>query len=198
MTQAQNIRRGCGKYCSQACENVGRTRTAADPARIATRFWPKVDRAGAPTYDLGPCWVWRAAFFTRSGYGTFVLFGKREGAHRVSWFLKHGELPELQCLHRCDNRACVNPDHLFLGTHKENMADMAQKGRARPWGPAHPRAAAKSSLRGKSKLSPDDVRAIRAAYIPGETSYVDLGKRFGVTYRTVSLIVHRKIWKEVA
>lgn len=197
MAQQQDIRRGFAKYCSGPCERAGRAAMAADPIRVATRFWKKVRKDGPRRYGLSPCWLWQAAMFTQSGYGAFVFCGERVGAHRVAWFLRHGTWPTLHCLHRCDVRNCVNPNHLYEGTHQENMADMARRGRCRKPGNAEPREDLRSKFRGQSKLSPDDVRAIRAAYIPGETTLVGLGRRFGVSYRTIALTVERKIWKDV-
>lgn len=86
-------------------------------------------------YGLG-CWEWRGSFF-RSGYGQFTLRNPEGGrknwsAPRFSWTRTNGPIPPgLSVLHRCDNRKCVRPDHLFLGTHQDNMADMKAKGRAR-------------------------------------------------------------------
>jgi hypothetical protein len=84
----------------------------------AARFWPKVRK------DRG-CWVWTGAT-TTTGYGR--LSG--QPAHRLSWEIHHGPIPAgLFVCHRCDNPGCVRPDHLFLGTHEANMADMVAKGR---------------------------------------------------------------------
>jgi hypothetical protein len=97
------------------------------------RFWAKVNKDGPtqPHMDT-PCWAWTAA--THEGYGVFIVPGSEEyreqRAHRLSWTLANGPIPEgLQVLHRCDNPACVRVDHLFLGTHTDNMRDMVAKNR---------------------------------------------------------------------
>ncbi|KKM18075.1 hypothetical protein LCGC14_1669330 [marine sediment metagenome] len=87
------------------------------------RFFDKVDRSGTG------CQEWQAGK-TKGGYGTFQLDGKTQYAHRVMWSCSFGDIPDgLQVLHRCDNPSCVNPAHLFLGTHADNMKDMRDKGR---------------------------------------------------------------------
>lgn len=105
-----------------------------DLESVAERFWPKVDRSGGPA----SCWPWTAG--TRpDGYGVFWIDGRMVAAHRIAWELTHGPIPEgngyhgVCALHGCDTPLCCNsehPDHLFLGTHAHNMADMAAKGRA--------------------------------------------------------------------
>jgi hypothetical protein len=80
---------------------------------------------------LSGCWIW-AASTDKDGYGWFQLNGKACQAHRISYTIHNGEIPEGMCvLHRCDNPSCVNPKHLFLGTLKDNAQDRVQKGRSR-------------------------------------------------------------------
>ena len=88
---------------------------------LEERFWSKV------LFGDG-CWEWTAGK-NNYGYGRLSIEDKMQGAHRVSWMLTHGEMPELYVLHHCDNRSCVRPDHLFLGTQTDNMRDRDAKGR---------------------------------------------------------------------
>src|SRR4051794_32506507 len=99
---------------------------------VLGRFWSKVSKRGHPK----GCWEWTAGVFKSGGYGQFNMrvAGKRQPyrAHRISYELAHGPIPSDLCvLHECDNRVCVNPAHLFLGTRGDNCDDMHAKGRAR-------------------------------------------------------------------
>lgn len=141
---------------------------------------------------MSGCWLWTGAPVDRkSEYGRFAFAGTQERAHRVSWFMHHGPIPSgLHVLHRCDNPACVNPDHLFLGTNEDNVADRVAKGRS-GWqarkGEAHP----------MRKLTEQQVRSIRRRCARGERGS-DLAREYGLNRATVSEIVSRRKWRHVA
>lgn len=100
------------------------------PQRLSRRFWPKVDFDGPLVNEaIGRCWMWTGSL-KHNGYGQ-VFDGKSpKRAHRVAWELSYGPVPKDSCvLHRCDTRACVRPDHLFIGTAQDNTADMLDKNR---------------------------------------------------------------------
>ena len=114
------------------------------------------------------------------GYPLLRIAGTVTRAHRHIWKQCFGPIPPSICVcHHCDNRVCVNPEHLFLGTRADNSRDMVLKGRV------------------SSRLTPADVRKIRHLYIPGDriNGGVALSKRFGVSHTTVSHIVRWGTWK---
>jgi hypothetical protein len=145
------------------------------------RFWCKVVHT-----DNG-CWEWTGSI-TPKGYGMFRYNGKTQTAHRVSWQINRGEIPYgADVLHICDNRKCINPDHLWLGTDQDNMDDMYNKGR--DWHLSrekHPMA----------KLTVEEVDAIRSIYSNGDATQRQLAKEFGVHQGTIFYIVNNKHWKE--
>ena len=110
-----------------------------------------------------------------------------EYAHLVGWMLAHGEEPDRHVRHRCDNPPCQNPNHLELGTHLDNMRDMNERGRA---------VYVRGSTHGKSKLTEQKVRDIRAMYASGGTQCA-IAETFGITQANVSSIVLRKTWCHV-
>ena len=162
--------------CSKACGYATKARYHRVDWRV--RFWAKVARSS----DM-ECWLWTAAK-SSFGYGVFAMDGSHDlrGAHRVSWFLHHGEWPADCLLHACDNPACVNPHHLREGSRAENMADKVIKGR-------QPRGTAT----GRSKLVEADVIAIRRSPL----SQAELGRRYGVHRVTVFDILKGKTWKHL-
>lgn len=152
---------------------------------------------------MSGCWLWGGTFLN-SGYGVMTIGdgAKQDSAHRLSWKLHRGEIaPGLFVCHRCDNRACVNPDHLFLGTNAENMADMHQKKRHqsgdRHWSRRMPHKVPKGERQWKAALTEAGVREIRAAHAAGERQ-VDISLRTGIGQRTISRVIKRATWKHIA
>lgn len=147
---------------------------------MRNRFWKKVSLDPDPE----SCWEWTASILS-SGYGSFYSDGRTRRAHRVAWQLVNGTIPKGEgahgtcVLHHCDNRACVRPDHLFLGSNADNMRDMVEKGRQLK-GKANPNA----------KLTRKQVYAIRA----DPRTYRKIAADHGVSVAQVSNIKRRKQW----
>jgi hypothetical protein len=162
---------------------------------ISERFWSKVKKTET-------CWLWIGAK-DRYGYGQLVVNRKKKLASHVSWMLSHGEFPKgLWVLHKCDNPACVRPDHLFLGTRLDNVADMCKKGRAATGqnhgSKLHPERIARHERSGMAKLTTESVKTIREKYQTGKYSNRKLAQEYGVTHTNISAIVLFKTWKDVA
>lgn len=181
------------------------------PRPLADRFWEKVNQDGPiPEHcpELGPCWVWTAKLGW-GGYGAFFIDGTYHAAHRVSWVLAYGSIPDdLLCLHKCDWRSCIRPDHLFLGSDADNAADRDAKGRTRSPGPMNPprgdghwsrlrpEQRARGSGHGRSKLREEQVVEIRRRGANGE-EHLAIAQDYGVTRATVSLILERRTWRHL-
>lgn len=152
-------------------------------ASIETRFWQKVTKTDG-------CWVWNGAL-SRAGYPVLGDgAAKTVYGHRVSYELANGSIPAGRYVcHTCDNRACVNPAHLFAGTPKDNMQDCVRKGRlangSRP-----------GELHSNAILSEQDVLAIRAALASGVKSS-SLQVQYGVSKSNIQCIKHRRSWRHV-
>lgn len=145
------------------------------PQNVSDRFWNNVDRS-----SKDGCWPW-LKWCDTTGYGRFSLRNKGHAAHRFAWELAYGPIPDgLWVLHKCDNPPCVNPAHLFLGTHRDNMDDATTKGRMRS---------------GTEKLSFEDAVSISALYAGGGISQRMLAKRFGVSQGAISSVVRGKTWR---
>jgi hypothetical protein len=152
-------------------------RRATIAERFATRFVP-----GAPD----ECWPYMGAIRKKCGYGAFSWNGRNIPASRAAWLLAYGEIPEnLFVCHSCDNRQCVNPAHLFLGTAQDNMSDMVTKDR-------HSR----GSRSPHAILDERAVLEIRSSHNNG-TAIRALAREYAVSQRTVQFIVHGKTWHHV-
>jgi hypothetical protein len=171
------------------------------PQKDIDRFWSHVDRSGE-------CWLWIGS--KRGGYGRMYFQGRNHNTNRLAyeWFV--APIPEgLDVLHKCDNPSCVRPDHLFVGTHSDNMRDMGRKGRARlqqhpeqtpfgeqHWMHRHPELIPRGEQNGSAKLTADQVREIRVLYSQGATKRY-LARQFSVVPATIRFIVNGITWREV-
>jgi len=156
-------------------------------APFVDRFWRHV-RKGCG------CWEWTGATSGAGGYGKISMANGTsrphppEYAHRIAWMLMRGDPGYLLVLHRCDNRLCVRPDHLFLGTHQDNCDDKIAKGRARyglSIGEAH----------GNAKLTDGDVEAILAAL--HHKTQTAIAREYAVSVTCINSIAKGKTWKHI-
>lgn len=154
---------------------------------IIKEFYNLVDRR-----NDNECWLWlgsksNVSIYTPKYYGFTKYEGKTISAHRLSYILHNGEIPkDKEVCHTCDNGVCVNPKHLFLGTHQDNMTDMVNKRRSyKHIGEENP----------NSKLTQCNVNKIREEYNNGENQVI-IGRKWGVSHCTIGLIIANKIWKD--
>jgi hypothetical protein len=192
MARAANTCAECGGLCSSRSQRCGRCYRQGIALRfgsVADRFWLRVNRNGpVPPHraEIGPCWVWMGSS-TRNGYGQISSLGRKIATHRLSWELAYGQIPSgLQALHRCDNKRCVRPDHLFLGTALDNRHDCIAKNRDNH-GERH----------GNAKLTWATVREMRTRYLRGQTT-VEISWRFSADRKQVWEIVTGRRWVEPA
>lgn len=149
---------------------------------VNDRFWEKV-----AVGEKDDCWEWKAS--CRHGYGQFgVRAGYIEIAHRYSWIIANGPIPDGLCaLHKCDNPKCVNPNHLFLGTRADNTMDMCEKGRNR----SRPTLGTKN---GASKLSEEQVLGVVTRHTSGESIH-SLSRSLKISRPSIKAILVGKTWK---
>lgn len=182
--------------------NTGRKRSPEARRKIAKanrnrgggqvkRFWSHVDKRSSDE-----CWNW-TAYVASNGYGR-VQWKEVNGVsvHRVAWELAYGPIPkQLFVLHKCDNRRCCNPSHLFLGSQADNMKDMAAKGRGVK-AKGYTRPDVRGELNNRAGLTQNDVREIRRRAVMG-TTQKKLALEYNVGTATINSIVLRKTWRHV-
>ena len=152
-------------------------------ATVLQRFFNKVDSADWVSRDH--CWLWRGRRNGR-GYGNISIKGRTTNAHRAAYMLFVGPVPKgMNVCHTCDNRICVNPNHLFIGTQHDNMQDAKRKGRT-----------TLGEKNGRAKLTDSDVRVIVRRIDIGH-SQCAIAQDFGVTYQTIGNIQRGVRWSHV-
>ena len=168
------------KFCSKTCS------VSVQWSHTKEVFWARVDKsAGADA-----CWLW-TGFKNKAGYGIISWHNHPTLAHRLAYELTIGQIPDgLLACHKCDNPGCVNPEHIFIGTDADNMADKSRKERYQ-----------KELLKNRgannfnTKLTWELVTEMRALYAPRKMGYRRLAEKFGVARNNVRQIIKQKTWK---
>lgn len=156
---------------------------------LEERFWSKVEKTNG-------CWIWKSCK-SHNGYGLFKVSPKMMRAHRVSWEMANGSIPDgMQVNHTCDNPACVNPFHLYAGTQKQNREDAVARGRtakgSKSGSYTHPESRRTGEDNGNSKLTNAQRDEVRRSYLAKEANMPQLGKKYNVTRQSIWYIVHYK------
>lgn len=154
---------------------------------LEERFWKKVTIVISSTH----CWIWTgAASGGKHGkYGGIKVNKKMAKATRVSWEIHNGKIPEnMEVCHSCDNTICVNPKHLWVGTHKQNMRDRDRKGRMK---------AAFGENHGRAKLTEEKVKEIRYLFKNGNISKSKFARQFEIGRYAILSVISRRTWKHI-
>jgi len=158
-------------------------------ARLSTPTAPQLLERTVTTQ--AGCMEWQGAITARTGYGKVKSNGKAVDVHRALWVAHNGSIPAGQHVcHRCDNRRCIQPAHLFLGTHSENMLDASAKGRL-------PNNATRGEDSTSAKLTESQVLEIQFLALSGMFTMKAIGDQFGVSRRTVGQIKRSETWRHL-
>jgi hypothetical protein len=186
-------KQGAAKSCSVACSNRD-LHLLGNKGRFKWSLASKEEKLNKIKENFESmvikkegCWDWKGAY-TSGGYGQITAFHPKKQIrhHHASWIIHKGEIkPGLFVLHKCDNRRCSNPDHLYLGTHSENMRDMTEKKRQ-----------ARGSRQGQAKLNELKVKEIKVK-IKNGLSDLEIAKENSVTHTAIYLIRIGKNWKHI-
>ena len=150
---------------------------------LEERFWEKIDKRSDDE-----CWEWMASC-NKYGYGQLWFGNTFISSHRVSWMIHFGDIPEKLCvLHKCDNRKCANPNHLFLGTYQDNSDDMKSKGRSLNQHGDNNHAA---------KITSEDVLRMREMWKSGKCRQKEIMKIFNISRVELWRIISYRNWKDV-
>ena len=156
-------------------------------AKAIIRFWSKVNIPDDAGPDDDRCWEW-SLWKDKDGYGQFTIRKAIFGAHRVAYVIANRvDLGTMCVCHKCDVPSCVNPRHLFLGTHTDNMRDRTEKGRT---------ASGRGDANGNAKLTESDVPRIFAMSASGMTQR-EIAKIFGVSQSLICFVLRHKLWNHV-
>ena len=151
--------------------------------KTVKRFHEKIQIIG----ESG-CWIWMGCVGHYS-YGQFCVNSKTLLAHRASWILHYGNIPDgLRVCHRCDVPSCVNPNHLFLGTAQDNTDDMMRKDRTNP---------RKGEDHHAARLTAEKVRQMRKEYQPGYGNLAAIARKYNTSETSAHYAINRKTWKHV-
>jgi hypothetical protein len=164
------------KFCGTVCMHANKKFT---PERELEVFWSRVDKTSHP----GGCWLYTAGK-DKWGYGDLRFGGKHIQAHRLAWKLLRGDPGIKDCLHICHNPTCCNPEHLYLGTDKENARDRVESGR-------HAR-----GEKCRAKLTEEQAMTIKREYRRNgrRSNGRELAERYGVTTGAVAAIIAGRSW----
>ena len=187
-TSDDQIRRNRAKFCSKKCKNLSQQKPASE------RFFQY-------TLKTDQCWEWQGGIFQSSGYGRIAINRQSKLAHRFSYELHYGQIPfGLYVCHHCDNRICVRPDHLFLGTAKDNLQDASRKGRLPKgndnWAHRHPESR-QGERNGSAKLTKEQVIEIRQTFDNTTEYFTTTAQFYKCSTESIRNIIFNRTWKHL-